>query len=421
MSNQKSFNCGYGLHSSERRNSSEKPLTIANSNFLTIANSNDTISELSSELSSKIRFNNSNSSNDEDLKNNEVYEQQITNLSIVSNASAEFIYEDSRNSIHFLKEYYLNSFYSNIVPCILLKSSDKLQNIVNTLVKLETYYEDSNIREQQISKNNNSEVHIKVIDFVDNNLSENTFYPKRYLKTLPPIESIPSIKNYNHDIIFNCVQYLTFLKKYNIVFKLNKIYVVSGIPNLDNAYWNGQYLSFGNGSYGHTPLTSSCIVGHELTHALIEEICNLEYRGQSGALNESYADIFGVMFEDYIHKKYKNLGWEIGSECNMLLRNMANPGVCYQPETIRDMYNGIQDNGGVHINSGIPNHTFYCMSQIIGLEFSFIIFYKTLLQLHSSSTFVDFCIKLEINCKKDITNTIDLNKILEMIKYHFYT
>jgi Zn-dependent metalloprotease len=156
-----------------------------------------------------------------------------------------------------------------------------------------------------------------------------------------------------------------------------------------------------------------------LTHALIEEICDLEYNGQSGALNESYADIFGVMFENYIHKKYMTLGWELGSECNLLLRNMANPSQCNQPETIREMYMGNQDNGGVHINSGIPNHTFYCFTNIIGLEASFILFYKTLIQLHKYSTFIDFCIKLEQNCRRD-TNESEFIRLKDVLEYHFY-
>ncbi len=278
---------------------------------------------------------------------------------------------DYKNKIS-LKEYYINTYYDKTVPIYLIKSD---------VVKLETYHNGR---------------HIKIIDFSENKLSEDVYYSLNYLRTLPSITSDPSIASYNHDIIFNICNYLNFLKKYDIELKIRDIMVIANVPNLDNAYWNGSYLTFGGGCSGHHPLTSSCIVAHELTHCLIQEKCDLEYQGQSGALNESYADIFGVMFEDYIKTHYHSLGWEIGLECNMKLRDMKFPNLCNQPETINDplFYKGYQDNGGVHINSGIINHIFVCMTENMNMSFAFNVFLKTLYLLNSKSNFNAFKAKM---------------------------
>jgi len=281
-----------------------------------------------------------------------------------------------------LREYKLNTYYNKEVPIFLVKSDP---------IKLETY---------------RNGIFIKVIDYVSNKLSEDVNYSINYLKTLP---SVTTENSFNCDIIFNCYQYLDFLKKYDIEFKLHDIIVISGVPNLDNAYWNGRYLVFGSGCKNHLPLVSSCIVAHELTHALIQTTVDLYYSDQSGALNESFADIFGCVFEDDIRQKFHSLGWEIGSECNFKLRDMKYPNKFRQPMTVKDplFYTGYKDNGGVHINSGVTNHIFVCFTEKIGLIASFNIFRKVLLLLDSRSDFLDFKRKMI-----DFINNDDLDKTL---------
>ncbi len=137
----------------------------------------------------------------------------------------------------------------------------------------------------------------------------------------------------------------------------------------DNAFWNGVFMGYGNGGQAFKPLAGALdVAGHEMTHGVIENTAKLEYRNQSGALNESFADIFGAMID--------RDDWTLGEDVvnrsvfpSGALRSLQNPNQGgrndpgYQPmymsqyEVLRDTPE--QDNGGVHINSGIPNHAFY--------------------------------------------------------------
>ena len=136
---------------------------------------------------------------------------------------------------------------------------------------------------------------------------------------------------------------------------------------MDNAYWNGKAMFYGNGNTGFKPLAGSIdVAGHEMTHGVVQGTANLEYQGESGAINESMADIFGSMMDP--------ADWLIGEDVvktgafpSGALRslsdphnggtNLSSPG--FQPKHKNEAYTGTQDNGGVHINSGIPNHAFY--------------------------------------------------------------
>lgn len=237
-------------------------------------------------------------------------------------------------------------------------------------------------------------VFIKVIDCNEHNLNCDVIYPINYLLQLQSIISNPKVENYCHDILFNVTNYLLFLKKHNIAFSYSNIIVIANAPDLDNAFWNGTYLTFGAGVGQHTALTSSAIVGHELTHALTQQICDLEYRGHSGALNESFSDVFGVCFENWIKQNYHTLGFEIGLECNWKLRDMQSPWDCQQPMVMYDRYYGDPDseidNGYVHRNSGIPNHIFVCIYKICGFDKAFELFVQTLYKLKPNSQFLDF-------------------------------
>ncbi|WP_411342461.1 M4 family metallopeptidase [Paenibacillus sp. WLX1005] len=131
----------------------------------------------------------------------------------------------------------------------------------------------------------------------------------------------------------------------------------------NNAFWNGTQMVYGDGD-GTTfvPLSGDLdVVGHELTHGVTEYTANLEYYGQSGALNESISDIFGNTIEG------KN--WLIGDAIYTprvsgdALRYMDNPEKGGQPARFADYLNTSDDNGGVHTNSGITNKAYYLLVQ----------------------------------------------------------
>lgn len=261
---------------------------------------------------------------------------------------------------------------------------------------------------------------IRVLDIQQYGLNPDIIYPLSYLISLSPVVTNPSEKNFMHDILFNCYNYLHFLDKHGIEFKYDYLIVLANIDNLDNAFWNSSYLSFGNGTYGHTALTSSLIVAHELTHAVIDNIMPLEYQGLSGALNESFSDVFGICYEFYIHELYSNLGWELGSETGLILRNVREPELCNQPRKVKDKYycepDSFIDNGGVHINSGIPNHIFYCVQNIIGYKKAFEMWIRTLYKLNRYATFTDF--KRALLLVNTSMNYIDRKKLSDVLDEH---
>jgi thermolysin len=148
--------------------------------------------------------------------------------------------------------------------------------------------------------------------------------------------------------------------------------------NYNNAFWNGSYMTFGDGD-GSTfsSLTTVDICGHELTHGVTERTANLVYSGESGALNESMSDVFGVMVDRRVRGESANT-WKIGEECftpangtGDALRYMDTPHLAGNggftsdddPDHYSERYTGTADNGGVHINSGIANKAFYLVAK----------------------------------------------------------
>jgi len=134
-----------------------------------------------------------------------------------------------------------------------------------------------------------------------------------------------------------------------------------------NAYWNGDNIFIGNGNcdeYG--PLTVLDVIGHEFTHGIIDYSCDLVYQDESGALNESLADIFGKTLE----YKYdsENFNWLIGNKFRVEdpeggFRDMKNPNAENDPKYYlgNDWYFGSGDRGGVHSNSGVFNYWYYLL------------------------------------------------------------
>jgi Zn-dependent metalloprotease len=166
----------------------------------------------------------------------------------------------------------------------------------------------------------------------------------------------------------------------------------------DNAFWNGQAMFYGNGSVAFKPLAGALdVAGHEMTHGVVENTAKLEYDGESGAINESMADIFGSMMDPD--------DWTIGEEVvkagafpSGALRSLEDPhnggsdlnDLGFQPRHMNEKYNGTEDNGGVHINSGIPNHAFFLYAEAITREKAADVFYRALdTYLTKSSQFID--------------------------------
>jgi Zn-dependent metalloprotease len=155
--------------------------------------------------------------------------------------------------------------------------------------------------------------------------------------------------------------------------------------NYDNAYWDGQRMIFGDGDHvTFKSFTSSVdIIGHELTHGVTQHEANLIYWGQVGALNESISDVFGSLVKQYASNQTAAAAdWLIGSSLlepsihGVAIRSLKAPGTAYndpalggkdpQPAHMNNYVRTFQDNGGVHINSGIPNHAFYLIATALG-------------------------------------------------------
>jgi Zn-dependent metalloprotease len=156
----------------------------------------------------------------------------------------------------------------------------------------------------------------------------------------------------------------------------------------NNAFWDGHEMIFGDGDgVIFTDFTKSLdVIAHELTHGVTEFTTGLIYHNQSGALNESISDVFGSLVKQWALKQTADQAdWLIGAEVftpdigGDALRSMKAPGTAYNnPELGRDpqpdhmsKYANLPDtdegdNGGVHINSGIPNKAFYLTSMGIG-------------------------------------------------------
>jgi hypothetical protein len=152
----------------------------------------------------------------------------------------------------------------------------------------------------------------------------------------------------------------------------------------DNAFWDGSQLVFGDGdgTVFERFTKSADVLAHEFGHAVTEHTAALVYRDQSGALNESVSDVFGACFKQYLAGESAAEGdWLIGEGIFVpgikarALRDMAAPGTAYDDPTLGadpqvghldDYVVTTEDNGGVHLNSGIPNRAFQLAATAIG-------------------------------------------------------
>jgi Zn-dependent metalloprotease len=152
----------------------------------------------------------------------------------------------------------------------------------------------------------------------------------------------------------------------------------------DNAFWDGERMVFGDGDgevFGRFTRSLS-VIGHELTHGVTQFASGLVYQGQSGALNESISDVFGALVEQYAAGQTSDQAtWLIGAGLftpevqGEALRSMRHPGTAYdddvlgrdpQPAHFDDYIQTDEDDGGVHLNSGIPNRAFVLVADALG-------------------------------------------------------
>lgn len=166
------------------------------------------------------------------------------------------------------------------------------------------------------------------------------------------------------------------------------IHVTDDNRPMDNAFWSGTFIAYGDGDQAFLPLAAGLdVAAHEMSHGVIQHTVNLEYRNHSGALNESFADVFGVMVD--------RDDWQLGEDVvqstaffpSGALRDMADPhngnqtgGSSWQPahmDEFRELPLSV-DNGGVHINSGIPNRACFLLAEAIGRDKTEQIYYRIL-------------------------------------------
>jgi len=153
--------------------------------------------------------------------------------------------------------------------------------------------------------------------------------------------------------------------------------------NYNNAFWNGSQMVYGDGF----PVKD--VVAHELTHAVTEHSAELEYRWQSGALNESFSDIFGAMVDrdDWLMGEDLPPDALAGREA---IRDLSDPSRFGQPDHTDDWRETCSDNEGVHTNSGITNKAYYNIASAIGKDKAEHIFYRVLtVYLDTSSSLED--------------------------------
>ena len=152
----------------------------------------------------------------------------------------------------------------------------------------------------------------------------------------------------------------------------------------DNAMWDGQQMIYGDGDgvYFNRFTLALDVFGHEAAHGVTQSSARLEYSGQSGALNEHFSDVYGIMLKQWANnQRVDESDWIIGEGLftsrvqGRGIRSMKAPGTAYddpvlgrdpQPAHMRDYVHTSEDNGGVHINSGILNRAFYLAADDIG-------------------------------------------------------
>jgi bacillolysin len=210
---------------------------------------------------------------------------------------------------------------------------------------------------------------------------------------------------------------------------ISTVHYGSSTDDAENAAWIGQkqQMIYGDGGKVFKPLPYGLdVIGHEFTHGVTDATSNLNYEGQSGALNESYSDVFAAMID--------RTNWTIGEQViksppfpTAVLRSLEDPGLggrydvkhpmddVGQPSHMREFANlsnsRKNDNGGVHVNSGIPNKAAFLVAKAIGKEKTEQIYYRTLTQyLEPESNFGDAA-RATVRAAQDLYGTNEANAV----------
>jgi hypothetical protein len=308
----------------------------------------------------------------------------------------------------FVKE--IDARINRLTPGKLQYGIQQLAGLQPTLINIEQAAHHASIIKKLVAKKTYIELHGGKLKPSDQNQLHRSY-----------------IHNNAVDIHFNTCHYLDFLHKHigkNNVINSNILLSIHNVHTLDNAYWTGDYMVYGNGDTMFYPLGSSDIGGHEAGHGLVQTTAGLKYRGHSGALNESFADVFGVSFEFFLYNKFNSNSdgntsddinggsdWFIGEDGGKrieYLRNMEDPTNAEfpQPKTYKGIHwadpnNEDNDFGGVHINSGVGNYTFYLLTTCVGWEKALGVFWACLQQLGPDSNYIDFRNYLKAVCVGD--------------------
>lgn len=152
--------------------------------------------------------------------------------------------------------------------------------------------------------------------------------------------------------------------------------VALGYPDNGNAFWDGQRMTYGDGTFCFSPLTALDVCAHEIGHGINSSSARMKYEGESGALNEALSDIWGACVEQWAAPAKAT--WLLGEDiflCGASLRSMSNPNAQSQPDTYQSpLPNGFwfntngctptntNDRCGVHTNSGVPNFWFFLLT-----------------------------------------------------------
>jgi Zn-dependent metalloprotease len=200
---------------------------------------------------------------------------------------------------------------------------------------------------------------------------------------------------------------------------------------LDNAFWDGRQMAYGDGDgvIFQRFTRSLDVVGHELSHGVQSFTSNLEYEGQAGALNEHFADVFGVLVRQWKSGEMATRAdWLIGREVLVAattrrgVRDMEHPGTAFtsdpylgtdpQPAHMSKLYEGQSDHGGVHVNSGIPNRAFVLTAKALGgnaWDVAGRIWYDTMLRLPKQCEFQEcagVCVQMAGALGADAARTV---------------
>ncbi len=193
--------------------------------------------------------------------------------------------------------------------------------------------------------------------------------------------------------------------------------------NYDNAFWNGNQMVYGDGDGKiFQNFTNSLeVIAHELTHGVTQFSAQLPYQDQPGALNESFSDVFGSLVKQWsLGQSVDEADWLIGAGIlapgvkGRALRDMANPGTAFddpilgkdqQPGQMKDYVKTTDDDGGVHINSGIPNRAFLLAAKAIGgraWDVTGKIWYVTLTERLTSTADFRKCAEETVSVARDL-------------------